>query len=118
MDIKKIADLAESFEQKSLAPNPVFTSRFERLMRVPSKELVAHPSAKHVLTSELDALLESGHKSPALYELVRLIKAALSMFSWAERAKHNNRRSEEIGAMEAAASAIEAVKAAYSKMRG
>jgi hypothetical protein len=115
MDFKKIADLAESFEHKSLVP---FSSRFERLMKAPSKELVGHPSAKHILTSELEQLVESSHKSPELHDLVRLIKAALSMFSWAERARHNKRRSEELGAMEAAASALDAVKDAYAKIRG
>jgi len=118
MDIKKIADLAENFERGSFDFEPMFTDRFERLMKAPSKELVVHTSAKHILESELETLLDSAHKSPIVHNLVRLIKAALSMWAWAERSRSNKYRGEELAAMEAATSAMDAVKKAYMEMKG
>ena len=115
MHINQIEKLADTYEHS--VGQGIFGKRFVKLLDLPFKEAVKHHRDVHsILQSELEELRQ--YKAiPKMHEIIRLIGSAISMFEWAERARHSKRKSEEIGALGAAASVLEDIKKAYLKLK-
>ena len=112
MDIKKIFKLAEEFEEQLQSSHSV-SQGLHKLMEMAPEELVRNPKAKHLLNSEIEHLLNSPSKSPKLHNLIRLLKSTVSMLNWAERARNNKQKREELGALEAAQSVLREIGKIY-----